>query len=312
MNLEQTKGIELAVIQALLPDDGSISVSKLEEHAKASEAYIYVRFYDSYEDSEWIGPIPYQYRRTATFLETEEDIATYLIELKPYFKRGAIDAWIQAELEHWNENMGNKAVTKPFFEALASLNWVRDLPQNRNPARRLQDIKELGYSIATSNFDRAYQYRLIPIPRGLKTGYETFSPKFKQRALKVLKWINVYDFSQANKAGLLPDHKFPEIRWDADTPAENPEDMLEDEIRDKFQLLDNQRNLQKREVCRKCFQTGKRGVLFGVNYFYEGDINWPTNVPKIGKSAEKGCIGCGWYDIGKWRDELNKLVSQTS
>lgn len=310
MNLEDNKKINLDLIQSLLPDDGGIVVDKLKVHSKGSERYIYVKFRDASDNFEWQGPIPFQYRRTLTFLTTEAEIAAHLIELRVFFKRSVIAAWIEAELDYWNKNMVRKRDTKPFFEAFASLEWIKDFPPNKNPARRIQVIKELGYSVAISHFNGGYHYRLIPIPRGLKTGYETFTSKFKQRALKALGWLNVYDFSQANKSGLLPDHKFPEIRWDADTPEKNPDDMPETDIANKFQLLDNQRNLQKREVCRKCFQTNKRGVLFGVNFFYEGDGNWPVNVSKVGKEAEKGCIGCGWYDMVKWRDELNKLISQ--
>lgn len=310
MNLEYNKEINLGLIQSFLPDDGSIVVSKLEVHSKASEEYVYTRFYDLTGDFEWFGPIPFQYRRTSTFLTTEAEIAARLIELKAFFKRSVITAWIEAELDYWNKNMGGKVVTKPFFEVLASLKWTKNLPANKNPARRIQDIKELGYSVVTSHFDGSYHYRLIPIPRGLKTGYETFSQTFKQKTLKALKWLNVYDLSRANKTGLLPDHKFPEIRWDADTPAENLDDMSETDISEKFQLVDNQRNLQKWEICRKCFQTNKRGVLFGISFFYEGAENWPANVPKVGKEAEKGCVGCGWYDMAKWRHELNRLISQ--
>lgn len=92
--------------------------------------------------------------------------------------------------------------------------------------------------------------------------------------------------------------------------AENPEDMTDNEIKNKFQLIDNQRNQQKREVCRKCFQSGNRGTLFGINYFYEGTKDWAKDIPTTGKSAEQGCIGCGWYDIEKWREELNKLTQK--
>ena len=130
------------------------------------------------------------------------------------------------------------------------------------------------------------------------------------KALKALNHINAYELSTANKAGLLPDHKFPEIRWDVETRVENPETMSNMEINEKFQLLDNQRNQQKREVCRSCFQTGKRGIIFGIKYFYEGDENWNKDIPKIGKEAEKGCIGCAWYDITTWRKSLNKTLNQ--
>ena len=80
--------------------------------------------------------------------------------------------------------------------------------------------------------------------------------------------------------------------------------MTDEEIRQKFQLLTNQRNQQKREVCRTCFQTGKRGSLFGIPYYYEGTENWDTSIPQKGKEAEKGCIGCPWYDIQEWRRHL--------
>ena len=90
----------------------------------------------------------------------------------------------------------------------------------------------------------------------------------------------------------LPDHKFSEIRWDENTKSENPDNMTDKEIQQKFQLLTNQRNQQKREICRKCYQTGKRGVIFGIPFYYKGNENWDESIPKTGKDAEKGCVGC--------------------
>ena len=88
--------------------------------------------------------------------------------------------------------------------------------------------------------------------------------------------------------------------------------MTDDEIKQKFQLMSNQRNQQKREVCRKCFQTGKRGSIYGIKYYYYGDENWDINIPQRGKEAEKGCIGCPWYDIAQWRSELLKKLKNKS
>lgn len=102
----------------------------------------------------------------------------------------------------------------------------------------------------------------------------------------------------------MPDHKFSEIRWDETTKTKNPDTITDDEIRNKFQLLTNQRNQQKREVCRICFQTGKRGSIYGINYFYEGSEDWNSKFPIKGKEAEKGCIGCPWYDIEEWRKHI--------
>lgn len=41
---------------------------------------------------------------------------------------------------------------------------------------------------------------------------------------------------------------------------------------------------------------------------YAGGETWPDDVPRTGKSAETGCVGCFWYDMSAWRDALNKLI----
>ena len=48
----------------------------------------------------------------------------------------------------------------------------------------------------------------------------------------------------------------------------------------------------------------------GINFFYEGDENWPEDVPEEGEAAEEGCVGCGWYDVAKWKEELNKKLQK--
>ena len=54
-------------------------------------------------------------------------------------------------------------------------------------------------------------------------------------------------------------------------------------------------------------RNGKRGIVMGINFFYKGDENWPKGVPRKGIEAEKGCEGCGWYDVAEWKKALNKL-----
>ena len=133
-------------------------------------------------------------------------------------------------------------------------------------------------------------------------GYETWTQDLRKRIISVLGSIDVYENTFSPHC--LPDHKFSEIRWDDETKAENPDDMTDDEIKQKFQLLTNQRNQQKREVCRTCFQTGKRGTIYGIPYYYAGGSDWDPSIPAKGKDAERGCIGCPWYDIEEWRKHL--------
>lgn len=144
---------------------------------------------------------------------------------------------------------------------------------------------------------------MIPLKRGGITGYETWSPQLLKRILKVLDNYDSFEAKQIQN-GLLPDHKFPEIRWDEDTQRSSLEELTDEEIRHDFQLLNNQRNQQKREVCRSCAQTGQRGLIYGINFFYKGTNFWDTSIIEKGKEAEKGCVGCPWYDIEIWRAEL--------
>lgn len=300
-----------------LVNNPDILVHKFRKHGKASEEYVDVTF-NQKDGSSWSCSVPYFYRRTGLFIESPQELAQYLNDIFPLFEKKNIDAFILSEKEHWKKEMSGKETTKEFFDKLLNLRWNSvkyDLPKNPNWARRVQDIKEFGYTLATDTNRKVLgknetdtHILLVPIPRGSITGYEVMSPEFKKRAIKILSGVNIYELSSANKNGLIPDHKFPEIRWDAETKAENPDDMEAAEIIEKFQLLDNQRNQQKREVCRNCFQTGKRGIVYGLNYFYHGTENWPADVPRTGKDAEKGCIGCGWYDLAKWREALNKKL----
>ena len=86
------------------------------------------------------------------------------------------------------------------------------------------------------------------------------------------------------------------------------ENLTDQEIKTEFQLMSNQCNLQKREVCRTCYQTNIRGYPFGIKFYYNGNENWSIEVPKTGKNAENGCVGCGWYDLEAWREALNQTI----
>ncbi len=293
----------------------NIKLLKKRKHSKASEKYVDVEFYYPDVNEKWEGSVPYEYRRTGLFATNSKEVAEVLKQAYDAMHPSKQQAWLDEQEKFWDKT--NKPVTRPFFEALKDCQWkcqACQLPENPNWARRTQDIKELGYTFATDTSRYCNNCRkntthliMLRLPRGGVSGYETWSPSLRKRILAVLRHFDAYE-CWVRHGSLLPDHKFPEIRWDEETREENPEDMTDDEIREKFQLLSNQRNQQKREVCRECFQTGKRGTPYGIKFFYAGDENWPHGVPKVGKEAMKGCMGCGWYDLSRWREELNALL----
>ena len=176
----------------------------------------------------------------------------------------------------------------------------------------------MGYTVATRQRPNpnsrqtgrrvSTQVILLPLEKGAVAGYESISPQLRRRIIQVLGNYDAYE-GKVRTSGLLPDHKFPEISWDAAVPQDNPDDMSEAEIRAKFQLLDKQRNLEKREACRQVFQTGKLGAIFGIDYYINGSADWPENIPKTGKESEEGWKLCPWYDIEAWRQSLNAFLS---
>ncbi|MBE6364294.1 MAG: restriction endonuclease [Lentisphaerae bacterium] len=291
-----------------------------KKHTKASERYVHVRFDYEKEKMHWEGWIPIEYRRTGVHIEfsNKKSLYAYLNRIYIEMNPQKYSEWEKSQNEFWNQEKNKANITKTFFDGLKDCQWkcrTCELPENPNFARRIQDLKEFGYTIATDtkrfcpkcNKNNTHLL-LLPIKRyGIAgNGYETWSSKLRNKILQVLQNIDVYE--NRHSTNLLPDHKFPEIRWDEQTKVDNSNDMTDSEIKSKFQLLTNQRNLQKREVCRECFQSGKRGNLFGIKYYYAGEEQWNKNIPSKGKCAEQGCVGCPWYDIAAWRNSLNEKL----
>ncbi len=290
---------------------------EIKKHSKASETYIHVCFLYPQEQYEWDGWVPTEYRRTGILIQSKDKLTGYLNDVYEQMNPKNLAQWRIAQESFWREKK-NAQTTKRFFDSLAKGGWQCvecTLPKNPNWARRIQDLKESGYTLATDT--KKYcptcgmnktHIILLPIKRGglQGNGYETWSPALRKRIIRVLGGIDVYENVQSSHC--LPDHKFSEIRWDESTKGANLDSMSDAEIRQKFQLMTNQRNQQKREVCRTCYQTGKRGIIFGIPFFYEGNENWGNGIPPKGKEAERGCVGCPWYDIAHWRIALLKKI----
>ena len=284
---------------------------------KASEIYYSVNFkYSSDLERDWY--IPIKNRRDGTDFEDSEDsvIKNYIEKVKKICKPENWETWRKEQDEFWKDK--NSEVTKPIFDLLsADFSWVPvNVFNNPNYARRIQDLKDSGYTVVSGvkRFDKTQNKKishvlLLPLPRGGINGYEQWDENTRKRILETLNYFDVYECKKI-KNGLLPDHKFPEIRWDENTKRSQKEiaNMSTSQIKKDFQLINNQRNQQKREVCRKCYQTNERGIIYGINYFYQGNQLWDKGIPKRGKVAERGCIGCGWYDIEEWRNKLSKTL----
>lgn len=287
-------------------------------NTKAQEEYVHVIF--EYDSGKWDGYVPVEYRRTGISIkdDEEEKLYEYLNYIYDQMNPDNYETWLEKQNEFWQDSRSD--VTKPIFDVLKDGKWhCRNCDiDNPNFARRIQDLKEMGYTISTQlNYhcqvcknNKSTRLLLLPIPRveNAGNGYETWSQDLRKRIIRVLGGIDVYE-NKVNK-NCLPDHKFSEIRWDENTKSTNPDSMTDEEIRDKFQLLTNQRNQQKREVCRACVETGKRGTIFGIKYYYKGGEDWDPAIPVKGKSAEKGCEGCPWYDIAAWREAVMEKINK--
>lgn len=291
--------------------DADIRVVGFFVHRKASEKYIVVTYREKGCIKEWL--IPYQYRRTNTFVDTLCDLVGLLRTIKSKLMLQSIKSYKERIRRQIVILFGRGAsVTIPIFERLLNNcgEWVLNKDfDNENPQRRIQDIKETGFTLATKFGEgRTTYHMLLPFDPVKAATYETISAKVRSQIFMAHRGVNAYTGEPASTS-CLPDHKFPEIRWDKDTPDSNdnltPQEMLE-----KFQIVPENINQMKREICRRCFQSGKRGKLNGINYFYQGDENWDAAIPKNGKMAERGCVGCFWYDMLAWRKSLHKIIGE--
>ncbi|MBD2137024.1 restriction endonuclease [Anabaena sp. FACHB-1237] len=133
-----------------------------------------------------------------------------------------------------------------------------------------------------------------------------------KKILEVYSYTDVIEQRQREKHELVIDHRFPMERWGkSESPYLTP--MSESEIRKKFQLLkkdaSGNHNLLKSRSCERCIKIGKRGTPFGIKFWYQGSEDWPSQHQR-GDEAEKGCIGCGWYDFETWRNALNQKIGE--
>jgi len=297
-----------------------IEILEERSHSKASELYKNVKVKYGNEIYDWDIPIIYRHTGVDFSEKSEEEVVSYIHQVLEWCDPKNWDQFKKEQDDYWSTSTA--AVTKRIFDILSSdFTWKStesDFPPNNNRARRIGDLKTQGYTIVTrtnmwdeKSEKKCTHYLLLPIPRGIKTGYESWSPSLKNRIIKLLNGFDVYENRKIRGNHVVIDHKFPEIRWDTETQRENLDDLSDEEIIHDFQLMDNQRNEQKREVCRNCLRDGVRGFPFGIEYYAKGEKIWDPSIPKQGKLAEAGCEGCGWYDFAEWRKSLQEKIEKS-
>lgn len=138
-------------VNPLLEGSG-ISIGECYSNTKASEYYVAVTFKQD-DGFEWKTVVPYIYRRSGLCLDNDEDVVEYLKSIKKYFTKEAMASWKQTELKRWDDAAEKREdkdslVTIEFFKQLLSFKTEVEMPKNPNPQRRLQTIKDQGYTVA--------------------------------------------------------------------------------------------------------------------------------------------------------------------
>lgn len=310
VSLEDGKKLESAESLTRAIGDPDIRVIGFCANTKASELFAITGYKEGPEFRAWY--IPYQYPRTETFVDTAEDLVALLKSVKGFLNEKHIAAYKKRIGGSLHDYFGTgSTVTLPIFKTLLENcgKWVWNKKfNNENPQRRIQDIKECGFTLSTRFHEKRTYHMLLPFDPVRSYHYESIPAAVRKAIFKVHGGINAYT-GEPVTVSCLPDHKFPEKRWDKNTPESN-QNLTEDEMREKFQLIPEKINQMKREVCRGCFKSGKRGKLNGIDFFYAGNEDWDKSIPKVGKAAEKGCVGCFWYDMLAWRKALNRKLAR--
>jgi len=277
-----------------------------------SDRFIEVTFdYDTYK---WDGVLPLKGKYQGYEISVED----LEINIEQYYNSLHPDTATE-----WKTEARKKFLKAPdtiqVFDALCTGKWecrkCGPVPKvNSQPPARIRDIKKKGFFIATRRQvckqcnKNAHHDILIMTdinPEILKPEFrKPISQKLSKKIVSLLKRTECVFEKTKTQSELVIDHKFPSQRWDK-PESDNNDNMLENEIKNKFQLLDNQTNLLKSRECDRCIFENKRGVFMGIKWYYKGNEEWAGS----SFSDEKGCIGCPWYDVKKWKEELLKKIN---
>lgn len=279
--------------------------------------YLLVTF--KYPSRIWNGcvPIKAKYQGVDVPLH-DDDVCDWVLKCYEELDPGKNNLWQDSQRKYWAEREAYD--TQAVFDALNGddclTKWqcrkCGPVPQaNPQAGARIKTLRQYGYYIATMKRDcptcgkKQFFDLLVRLTRRAADNEKRYaiSKKLQKKIKTVLPLKDACFGSQHPAAELIIDHKFPSSRWvNGETINENS--MTDEEIRNKFQLLTNQTNLQKERYCKRCVLEGIRGDFFGIKWFYSGDEKWQGS----SKADQKGCVGCCWYDLEEWKEKFNEYL----
>lgn len=197
---------------------------------------------------------------------------------------------------------------------LQDMQWhcgKHELPGTQ-PAKAIQIIRQHGYDIENKTIlcstcrDKTVHRRLISLePTNVPINRLALSPKLRKRVLDLYRNTESVTLREETPNLLEVDHRFPQVRWSQ--PESFNEDMSDDELKKRFQLLTRANNLWKSRYCERCKESNMRGTFIDIKYFYKGSATWDAKIPA---DDERGCEGCFWYSPELWRESLNQLIQK--
>ena len=128
----------------------NIEIVEFKEHSKASEKSVLVLM--KYPNKKQNFLIPYYYRRTNMFLDNKKEIIKYLEDIYETLNPKNYPEWEKEQEIYWKEENKGAFITKPVFDSLIGSTFkcnVCSMPKNTNLQRRVQSIKEFGYTGST-------------------------------------------------------------------------------------------------------------------------------------------------------------------
>jgi hypothetical protein len=276
---------------------------------KTNDVFKEVEF--TYQTKQWQGALPKFLEKQGLDL-TDEEFDELLEENYQLLEPANTQQWIVESDARWKNK---ETETYKVLAALYTGEWeCRTCGIGRindQPPARIKALKVMGYIICSrrkncSTCEKKTMHDILlmlpPIESRFEHGNElrkAMSDILKKRIKKLFGNREVCFNIVRGDIELLIDHKFPSQRWN--TPeSDNPNDMSDEQIRNKFQLLSNQSNMWKSRYCDTCVKTGRRGDFMGLNWYYEGNENWQGATPH----DENGCKGCPWYDLELWKTKL--------